>query len=52
MIVGGMGSIIGINHLAVWGAIDRYRIKHPVRCFEKVLRVFADVTMELVQGED
>jgi hypothetical protein len=32
--------IIGINHLAVWAAIDAYRVKDRTGCFEKVLNTF------------
>ena len=52
MIVGGMGSVIGVNQLAIWEVIDRYpiKIKKPFHTFEKVLKVFNEVTMEQIRG--
>lgn len=44
-ILGGMaGAAIAVNHLAVWEAIDRYKIGAPMQCFEKVLILWAKVT--------
>lgn len=40
VLVAGMGSVIGLNHLAVWEAIDRYKVSDKIRCFEKVNAVF------------
>lgn len=31
---------IDINHVALWQAIDRYRVKDPLRCFEMVNKLF------------
>ena len=33
-------QIIDLNHLALWEAIDRYKVKEPIRCFELVNKVF------------
>lgn len=33
-------NIVDLNHLALWEAIDRYKVKEPVRCFEMVNKVF------------
>jgi len=33
-------NIIDLNHLALWEAIDRYKVKEPVRVFELVNKVF------------
>lgn len=33
-------SVIDLNHVALWQAIDRYRVKEPVRVFESVNKVF------------
>jgi hypothetical protein len=33
-------SVIDIDHVALWQAIDRYKVKEPVRVFELVNRVF------------
>jgi len=52
VIVGGMGAVIGINQLAVWKAIEMYRAKDPVKVFEKVLRLFQEVTWEGLKSED
>lgn len=40
LIVGGAGTVIALNHLAVWEVIDRYEINNPVECFEKILKIF------------
>lgn len=40
VIVGGMGSVIDINHLAVWEDIDRFGAEGPVNCFKKILILF------------
>lgn len=39
LIVGGMGTPMDINHLAVHEAIRTYEIKNPKTCFEKVCRL-------------
>lgn len=51
MITAGMGGIIGLNQLAVWEAIDRYRVRNPIRCFEKVLILFGEVTMAQIKAK-
>jgi len=51
MIVAGMGGVVGVNQLAVWEAIDRYRVKEPLKTFEKVLKLFQDVTMARVNED-
>jgi hypothetical protein len=40
VVTAGMGEVIDINHLAVWEAIDRYKVKDQIRCFELVNTVF------------
>lgn len=35
--------VIDVDHVAVWEAIDRYKVKEPVRCFELVNKVFHHV---------
>jgi len=40
LIVSGLGEVIGLNHLAVWEVIDRYKVSNPVRTFEKIIKVF------------
>jgi len=52
LIVAGMGSVVGVNQLAVWAAIDRYRVKDPVWTFEKVLRLFDEVSMPRFRPEE
>jgi hypothetical protein len=37
---GQVDMIMDLNHLAVWAAIDRYGIKNPRECFEKVMKMF------------
>lgn len=32
--------VIDIDHVALWQAIDRYKVKEPVRVFELVNKVF------------
>jgi hypothetical protein len=32
-----MGGPVDVNHIAIWEAIDRYKVKDKVRCFEKVI---------------
>lgn len=51
VITGGMGAVFGINHMAVWAAIDRYPIRHPVQTFEKVLRLFSEISMEEMRAK-
>ena len=43
VIVGGMGVVLGINHIAVWKAIEKYRIRDELDVFEKVIRAFSHV---------
>jgi hypothetical protein len=31
------GGAVDLLHSAIWEAIDRYRVRNPVQCFEKVL---------------
>jgi hypothetical protein len=33
-------NIFDINHVALWQAIDRYKVRDPVRVFELVTKVF------------
>lgn len=33
-------TVIDINHLALWAAIDRVGVNDPLRCFEMVTKVF------------
>jgi hypothetical protein len=33
-------NVIDLNHVALWQAIDRYKVKEPVRVFELVNKVF------------
>ena len=33
-------NVIDLNHVALWEAIDRYKVRDPVRCFELVNTVF------------
>jgi len=33
-------NVIDLNHVALWNAIDRYKVRDPVRCFELVNIVF------------
>lgn len=33
-------NVIDLNHVALWQAIDRYKIKEPVKVFEAVNKVF------------
>ena len=40
VLVGGMGTVIDINQLAVWEAIDRYGVLKPIHCFESVCYLF------------
>lgn len=40
------GEIVGLRHEPLWKAIEMYRIKSPVDCFEKVIKIFYDVQME------
>jgi hypothetical protein len=40
VITAGMGEPIDINHIALWEAIDRFRISNPLDCFGKVNRIF------------
>jgi len=37
---GEVDVIIGLNHLAIWAAIDEYRIKDRIGTFEKVIWLF------------
>ena len=39
VIVGGE-QIIALNHVAIWQAIDRYKVREPVKVFEMVNMVF------------
>jgi hypothetical protein len=34
------GTVIALNQLALWEAIDRFRIECPLDCFRKVLEIF------------
>jgi hypothetical protein len=34
------GTVIALNQIPLWEAIDRYKVSNPVQCFEKVRRVF------------
>jgi hypothetical protein len=36
----GMGEVIDINHLAIWAAINEYKIKDRIGTFKKVCRTF------------
>jgi len=47
----GMG-IVGINHVAVWEAIDRYKVPDPIATFEKVLLLHRDITMVRINKEE
>jgi hypothetical protein len=40
VIVGGMGEIVGLNHLSVWKDIDRFGVEGPLACFKKILVLF------------
>lgn len=33
-------NVIDLNHVALWVAIDRYKVREPIRVFEKVNSVF------------
>ncbi len=33
-------NVIDLNHVALWQAIDRYRVQEPVKVFEAVNKVF------------
>jgi len=47
VITAGMdGTVIALNQLALWEAIDRFGIELPLDCFQKVLDVF-DYTLKL-----
>ena len=46
VITAGMdGTVIALNQLALWEAIDRFRIEAPLECFQKVLEVFNHTLM-------
>lgn len=36
-VIMGFESVIDINHLAIWELIDRFKIKNPVKVFEKII---------------
>ena len=38
--------VIDLNHLAVWAAIDAYRVKDRTWTFEKILRLFHHLLRE------
>ena len=40
-----------LNQLAVWAAIERYEIRKPVECFEKVARLFEEITAPRLREE-
>lgn len=42
---------VDIDHSAVWSAIDAYRVKDRVGCFEKVCRLFHAVLKEQRENE-
>ncbi len=50
--IGMEGAIVGVNQLAVWEAIDRYKAKEPVKTFEKVVRLFNEITMEIANRRE
>ncbi len=33
-------EIIDLNHCAVWEAIDHYKVKDGLRCFEMIMKTF------------
>jgi len=35
------GKVLGLNHLAIWEAIDRYKVKDQIGVFENVLNLFS-----------
>jgi hypothetical protein len=37
LIMGGMGGVVDINHIAIHEAMRLYRVKDRKKCFEKVL---------------
>lgn len=44
-IYAGMGECAGMNHPAIWQAIEKYEIENEVECFEKVLKCFEHVRL-------
>ena len=42
-VIAGMDRVIDINHLAIYGALDLYGVKDRKRCFEKIIRAFAEL---------
>lgn len=52
VIVGGMGGVFGVNQLAVWQAIERYGVREPVKTFEKVLRLWSEITSEEFSADE
>ncbi|MBU2346635.1 MAG: hypothetical protein KJ888_20790 [Gammaproteobacteria bacterium] len=44
VLVAGMeNKIIGINQLAVWKAIEAYKVENPIKVFEKIMWAFRKV---------
>ena len=41
----GMGGAtsVDLDHNALWKTIEKYKIKDEVKCFEKVLKIFARI---------
>ena len=39
LIVGGMGGVIGINHLAVWKYIEKFNVRNECSVFNRVVAV-------------
>lgn len=37
---GEVDKVVDLNHVALWQAIDHYKVKEPVRVFELVNKVF------------
>ena len=51
VLVVGNGQVIGLNHLAVWAAIDAYGVRDRTGCFEKVFRLFHERLREQRESE-
>lgn len=43
LIIGGVGSVVSLNQMAIHAAIDRLGVEDAVGCFEKVVMVYRAV---------
>jgi hypothetical protein len=45
----GFNGPVDVNHLAVWESIDRYKVKAPIKVFERVTRCAKHIIYDMME---